>query len=459
MSQPSNQPAPTSYVVCNCQHCDGRIEFNANDFAEENSIVPCPHCGLETKIFIPVLDPEKVSTGLPISVVSPNTVRREGFFCGGDELVPTQIAAEQPATEVWREWQFTIVPLQQGTDDWREWRHNGIGASDASAIMGENRFKSVAQLLQEKRGQVLDCGQNAAMARGAELEPEARSLYIATTGRQMRPACLQSTRYEWLRASLDGLAFNDDAAVEIKCGQSAYQVASQTHSVPDYYYGQMQHILAVTGFDSLDFWCYWPGYPALLIPVPRNIAYIERLLTNELKFWEQVTAALPKKSQAPQKTEGQFDDVNHPERREHATPKQVAYLKFMGVFNADQLSKMEASEMIETNSFFDRAKSLNELERLRSNQARWHKERLILYPNLYADELKESLAKSLHTYVRSQIVGAAERLTTSKIMRVVSALNAENAHWSLQPNHQAVFFERLKQVYPGCCEKARIIRA
>lgn len=183
---------------------------------------------------------------------------------------------------------FTIVTLEQGSEAWREWRHKGIGASDASTIMGENRFKSAAQLLQEKRGPARDFGQNAAMARGTELEPEARRLYVAKTGRDVRPACLQSTRYDWLRASLDGLAINHDAVVEIKCGQSAYRTASQTRSVPDYYYGQMQHILAVTGLDSLDFWCYWPGYPASLIPVPRNVAYIERLLNKELEFWNHV---------------------------------------------------------------------------------------------------------------------------------------------------------------------------
>lgn len=183
---------------------------------------------------------------------------------------------------------YTIVELEQGTREWLEWRHKGIGASDAATIMGENRFKSAAELLLEKCGPARDFGQNAAMARGTELEPEARRLYIKKTGRDVRPVCLQSTRYDWLRASLDGLAVNHDAVVEIKCGQSAYRTASQTRSVPDYYYGQMQHILAVTGLDSLDFWCYWPGSAPLLIPVPRNVSYIERLLKTEFEFWNHV---------------------------------------------------------------------------------------------------------------------------------------------------------------------------
>jgi hypothetical protein len=43
------------YVTCRCQHCDGGIEFDANELAVENSIVPCPHCGLQTKLFKPSL--------------------------------------------------------------------------------------------------------------------------------------------------------------------------------------------------------------------------------------------------------------------------------------------------------------------------------------------------------------------------------------------------------------------
>ena len=98
MNQPSNSPAPC-YVVCDCQHCGGHIEFDANEFAEANSIVPCPHCGLETKIFIPNLQAKKVSSQLPSPVTSPNNARREGFFCGGSEPIPTQVSAEQRATE------------------------------------------------------------------------------------------------------------------------------------------------------------------------------------------------------------------------------------------------------------------------------------------------------------------------------------------------------------------------
>ncbi|MCC7262989.1 MAG: YqaJ viral recombinase family protein [Candidatus Latescibacteria bacterium] len=183
---------------------------------------------------------------------------------------------------------YTVVNLVQNTPAWLEWRQQGIGASDAPTIMGENRYKSAAQLLQEKRNPLREVVLNPAMALGNELEPVARARYVARTGREVQPVCLQSTRYEWLRASLDGLSEDHDTVVEIKCGQSAYRWASQSGTVPDYYYGQLQHILALTGLASLDFWCYWPGQPEVLIPVARDEDYIAGMLKREEEFWKRV---------------------------------------------------------------------------------------------------------------------------------------------------------------------------
>ena len=159
--------------------------------------------------------------------------------------------------------------------------------------MGENRFKDAVERLQEKREPARASDQNEAMALGTKLEPEARKRYIAKTGKQVRPVCVQSNRYGWLRASLDGLANNNDSVVEIKCGRSVYRTVSRFRSVPNYHYGQVQHILAVTGLDSIDFWCYWPDNPALLLPVERDDKYIERLLSKESEFWNLVNQPKP----------------------------------------------------------------------------------------------------------------------------------------------------------------------
>jgi putative phage-type endonuclease len=182
---------------------------------------------------------------------------------------------------------YTIVNLQQNTPAWLEWRSQGIGASDAPAIMGENPWKSADYLLREKcTGKVYD--PNAAMARGAGLEPEARKCYERKFGIRIAAACLQSTRYEWLRASVDGLAADGSTVVEIKCGESVYRKSAATREVPDYYFGQLQHILAVTGLHEIDFWCYLPSRPEVHIAVARDDSYIKRLLEAEHAFWQRV---------------------------------------------------------------------------------------------------------------------------------------------------------------------------
>ncbi len=182
---------------------------------------------------------------------------------------------------------YTIVHLEQGTKEWLEWRSQGIGASDAPSIMGENPWKSPTDLLKEKcEGKTSTL--NAAMIRGNELEPEARKRFETKVGVSFAPACLQSLKYEWLRASLDGFAQDGSAVVEIKCGESVYRKTSTSRTVPGYYYGQLQHILSITNLQSIDFYCYLPERPECHLRITRNDDYIKRLLDAEYLFWRKM---------------------------------------------------------------------------------------------------------------------------------------------------------------------------
>jgi len=185
---------------------------------------------------------------------------------------------------------FAVVDFDQGTPEWLEWRQRGIGGSDAPAVMGENRYRSRAALLRDKRGPYREVPQNEAMRRGVELEPIARDAYAERIGHPVAPLCLQSTRHEWLRASVDGICSERRVVVEIKCGRATHAETVRTGRVPRHYYGQLQHILAVTGFDAIDFWCWMPGATTLHLPVARDEDYLARLLAEEARFWEEVLA-------------------------------------------------------------------------------------------------------------------------------------------------------------------------
>ncbi len=181
---------------------------------------------------------------------------------------------------------FDTVEMEQGTDAWLEWRYSGIGASEASTVMGDNRFESPAELLNKKLNR-LRTEPNEKMRLGTALEPEARERYVQETGIVVEPRCLQSKEHSWLIASMDGISETYDHAVEIKCGKSAYGQAQKGH-VPSYYYGQLQHQLMITGLGSIDYWCYWPGCEGILQTVGRDDSYIERLFRAELAFMERL---------------------------------------------------------------------------------------------------------------------------------------------------------------------------
>ena len=185
---------------------------------------------------------------------------------------------------------FEIVDIEQGTMDWLKWRAGGIGASEAPTVMRENPWKTLGELQQEKLRPRFNRPVNAAMARGTALEPMARAYYCDRRKIDVEPACIQSLIYPWMRASLDGINFDKNMAVEIKCGESVYKKTSYTRTVPEYYYGQLQHILSVTGYKAIDFWCYLPEKRPVLIDVRRNESYIARLIEQEQEFWEFIEA-------------------------------------------------------------------------------------------------------------------------------------------------------------------------
>ncbi len=180
------------------------------------------------------------------------------------------------------------VNLEQGSDEWHAWRRQGIGASEAPAILGECPWTTRAQLLAEKCGDSRRQPTTAAMAFGTATEPEARASYVAEAGVPVEPVCVQSAERAWLRASLDGLSTDGQRAVEIKCGRTVHAYATRRRRVPRYYVGQLQHTLAVTGLDAIDFWCYLPSELPVHLRVGRDEAYIRRLLAEEQAFWSEV---------------------------------------------------------------------------------------------------------------------------------------------------------------------------
>ena len=204
---------------------------------------------------------------------------------------------------------FTIVDLEQGSPQWARWRHDGLGASDAPALMGENPWRSVEMLFAEKvrppriwdarprragPAPLLDLfGAPPPPRRDTSLEGRARARFCADHGLACLPLCTQSIARPWQRASLDGIDTTAARALEIKCGPATYAEVAATGRVPRHYVGQLQQTLAVTGFAAIDFWVWRPGRPPLHLTVARDEAYIARLNDRGAVLWARVVAARP----------------------------------------------------------------------------------------------------------------------------------------------------------------------
>jgi putative phage-type endonuclease len=183
---------------------------------------------------------------------------------------------------------YTHVDLAQGTRAWHDWRKQGIGASDAASIMGESPFKNLSAVLAEKLTDVVDLGQNARMALGVALEPNARRDYCEMFEVNVEPACVQSVEHPWMRASLDGLSSDGGKVLEIKCGRAAYWTTAKKGKPPAYYVAQLQHILAVTALPRIDFVCHFPPLWPICLTIERDDEYIARLIEKESAFWTLV---------------------------------------------------------------------------------------------------------------------------------------------------------------------------
>lgn len=181
-------------------------------------------------------------------------------------------------------------------EKWLEARAIGIGGSDAAVIMGMNQYKSPYQLWLEKTGQVEppDLSGNQYVYWGTKNEANIADWFQEETGKKVkRLGTLRSREYPFMLANVDRTVVGENAGLEIKtAGVSQYR-KWKDDEIPDAYYCQCLHYMAVTGA------AYW--YIAVLLGgneakwkrIERNEEDIQHLIMAETDFWKLVEARTP----------------------------------------------------------------------------------------------------------------------------------------------------------------------
>lgn len=143
---------------------------------------------------------------------------------------------------------------------WLDARKNHIGGSDAAACMGMNPYKDNVQLWEEKMGLVLpeDISDKDYVRYGIEAEKYLRALFALDHPEYQvfydENNMFLNPKYPWMHASLDGELIDQrgrHGILEIKTTnilQSA-QKKKWDNRIPDNYYCQVLHYLAVTEYD------------------------------------------------------------------------------------------------------------------------------------------------------------------------------------------------------------------
>ncbi len=207
-------------------------------------------------------------------------------------------------------------------EEWLKLRKNYIGASDAPVIMNGTHFnKTPYRLWQEKLGLAGGTPDNNAMRYGRDMEEQARQCYERYTGNIMTPQMVFHKTKTFMMATLDGLDFNGEVALEIKCPGAKDHETALKGKVPEKYYPQLQHQLACDknnqlasiNINRLHYFSFRDG-KGVLIEVERDEAYINTLYKEEGNFWDKVMTLT-----APELTERDYQQMENAEWQEVAT--------------------------------------------------------------------------------------------------------------------------------------------
>lgn len=188
----------------------------------------------------------------------------------------------------------------EGTPDeveaqWLEARREGIGGSDAAAILGLSKYSTPITVWLDKTRGVSEYTENEPAHWGKKLEATVAEEFAERHPEltvERLDAILTNNERKHMQASLDRIIKDKDGntyILEIKTADARLK-DDWTNGVPDYYYPQVLHYMCVTGYRK--------AYVAVLIggnhydefELEYDEADAKFLIEQEEKFWELVTS-------------------------------------------------------------------------------------------------------------------------------------------------------------------------
>ena len=199
---------------------------------------------------------------------------------------------------------FTPVDQETEPETWLKLRTTGIGGSDAGAIMGMNKYSSPLTVYMQKKG-IDGFKGNLSTEWGHILEDPIRKKTAGELGIDICtvPGMYTSEEYPFMNANLDGLCHADhqvEVGGKVVEGWGGHEIKTSatgdgftSDEIPDSYYCQVQHYMAVTGLNWFILTVFFLNTKqGRHYVIPRNNDFIySKLIPAEKDFWENYVLA------------------------------------------------------------------------------------------------------------------------------------------------------------------------
>lgn len=171
--------------------------------------------------------------------------------------------------------------------EWLRYRKQGVTGTDAAAIVGMHPYCSAFDVYQDKITDEIEDIDNESMRQGRDLEEYVAIRFGEETGMKVRRAraIYRNEQHPWLLADFDRLIVGQRAGLECKT-VSPYSADKWANGkTPEHYVLQVQHYLAVSGFDCWYIAALIFGTELVIRKIERDEELIRNLITIEERFW------------------------------------------------------------------------------------------------------------------------------------------------------------------------------
>ena len=174
-------------------------------------------------------------------------------------------------------------------EEWLQERMTGIGGSDAGTILGVNKWKSKTQLFFEKTNpEMIQEINNEFIYWGNMMEDVVADEFARRTGKKVRRdnRMLRHPEHKFMMANLDRVVVGEKALLECKTTSQYNTEQWEDDNVPAQYLCQIQHYMAVTGYEKAYIAVLIGGNSFVWKEILRDDELIQILIDAEKDFWE-----------------------------------------------------------------------------------------------------------------------------------------------------------------------------